>query len=172
MEFEYTNANEMEELGSSNAFAEFMTIFQRFDEQVAIKMDQAKIDTSMEALLPTATQPKEAEKADAADQAAGSDPASKPTGGKAEKKKAEVKMTKKQRKQLAQMKIFDLKMQVKRPDLVEAWDVTSKDPLFLLDCKQVRNSVPVPRHWAQKRRYLQYKRGIHKIPFKLPDFIE
>ena len=27
VEFEYTNANEMEELGSSNAFAEFMTIF-------------------------------------------------------------------------------------------------------------------------------------------------
>ena len=67
VEFEYTNANEMEELGSSNAFAEFMTIFQRFDEQVAIKMDQAKIDTSMEALLPTVTQPKEAEKADATD---------------------------------------------------------------------------------------------------------
>lgn len=46
------------------------------------------------------------------------------------------------------MKIFDLKMQVRRPDLVEAWDVTSKDPIFLLECKQVRNSVPVPRHWA------------------------
>lgn len=27
VEFEYTNTNEMEELGSSNAFAEFMTIF-------------------------------------------------------------------------------------------------------------------------------------------------
>ena len=64
-------------------------------------MDQAKIDTSMEALLPTANQPKEADKADAADQAVGGDPASKLTGGKAEKKKAEVKMTKKQRKQLA-----------------------------------------------------------------------
>ena len=56
VEFEYTNANEMEELGSSNAFAEFMTIFQRFDEQVALKMDQAKIDTSMEALLPPSQQ--------------------------------------------------------------------------------------------------------------------
>ena len=98
----------------------------------------------------------------------------KESSGKDEKDNgnSEAKMTKKQRKQQAQMKIFDLKMQVKRPDLVEAWDVTSKDPLFLLSCKQVRNSVPVPRHWAQKRRYLQYKRGIHKIPFKLPDFIE
>jgi splicing factor 3B subunit 2 len=56
--------------------------------------------------------------------------------------------------------------------LVEAWDVTAKDPVFLIQCKQIRNSVPVSPHWAQKRRYLQYKRGIHKIPFKLPDFIE
>jgi splicing factor 3B subunit 2 len=31
-----------------------------------------------------------------------------------------------------QMKIFDLKMQADRPDLVEAWDVTAKDPLFLI----------------------------------------
>lgn len=86
--------------------------------------------------------------------------------------KDEVPMTKKQRKLAKQMKIFDLKMQVERPDLVEAWDVTAKDPVFLLQCKQLRNSVPVSQHWAQKRRYLQYKRGIHKIAFKLPDFIE
>lgn len=70
------------------------------------------------------------------------------------------------------MKIFDLKMAAKRPDMIEAWDVTAKDPLFLVTMKQVRNSVPVPRHWSQKRRYLQYKRGIHKIPFRLPAFIE
>ena len=70
------------------------------------------------------------------------------------------------------MKVFDLKMKIRRPDMVEAWDVTSKDPLFLLEMKMLKNSVPVPRHWSQKRRYLQYKRGIHKPPFKLPDFIE
>jgi len=35
-----------------------------------------------------------------------------------------------------------------------------------------RNSVPVPRHWSQKRKYLQGKRGIEKPLFKLPDFIE
>jgi len=68
--------------------------------------------------------------------------------------------------------VYDLKMQVKRPDLVEAWDVTSKDPHFLMHLKMVRNSVPVPKHWAQKRKYLQYKRGIHKAPFKLPDYID
>lgn len=70
------------------------------------------------------------------------------------KAKNEVPMTKKQRKLAKQMKIFDLKMSVERPDLVEAWDVTSKDPVFLIQCKQIRNSVPVSPHWAQKRRYL------------------
>lgn len=70
------------------------------------------------------------------------------------------------------MTVFDLKMQTHRPDLVENWDVTAPEPLFLLETKQIRNSVPVPRHWAQKRRYLMYKRGITKTPFKLPSFIE
>jgi splicing factor 3B subunit 2 len=46
------------------------------------------------------------------------------------------------------MKVFDLKMKVRRPDMVEAWDITAKDPQFLLDMKMVRNSVPVPRHWC------------------------
>lgn len=34
-----------------------------------------------------------------------------------------------------------------------------------------RNTVPVPRHWSQKRKYLQGKRGIEKPPFQLPEFI-
>ena len=136
-------------------------------------MDQAargKEDTSM--MLAEESAKLAEQDPDGADE---NDDTAKGKPSDATKKSADKKappMTKKQRKQLAQMKIFDLKMQVRRPDLVEAWDVTSKDPLFLLECKQVRNSVPVPRHWAQKRRYLQYKRGIHKIPFKLPEFIE
>jgi len=32
--------------------------------------------------------------------------------------------------------------------------------------------VPVPRHWCQKRKFLQNKRGILKTPFKLPEYIE
>lgn len=39
-------------------------------------------------------------------------------------------------------------------------------------CQALRNTVSVPRHWSQKRKYLQGKRGIEKPPFKLPDFIE
>ena len=30
----------------------------------------------------------------------------------------------------------------------------------------------MPRHWCQKRKFLQNKRGILKTPFKLPEYIE
>jgi len=70
------------------------------------------------------------------------------------------------------MKVGELKQIVKRPDLVDPWDVTAKDPLFLIWMKQIKNTVPVPTHWNQKWKFLQFKRGLHKTPFKLPDFIE
>ena len=38
--------------------------------------------------------------------------------------------------------------------------------------KSIRNTVPVPRHWCFKRKYLQGKRGIEKPPFDLPEFIK
>jgi splicing factor 3B subunit 2 len=52
---------------------------------------------------------------------------------KSKEKASEVQKTSKKRRKLEQqMKIFDLKMMAKRPDMVEAWDVTAKDPLFLI----------------------------------------
>jgi hypothetical protein len=50
----------------------------------------------------------------------------------------------------------------------QAHDVTSQDPRLLVHLKAYRNTVPVPRHWCQKRKYLQGKRGIEKPPFELP----
>merc|ERR1712159_113133 len=72
----------------------------------------------------------------------------------------------------SRMSILELKEKSQRPDTVEIWDPTAPDPLTLLHLKAYRNSVPVPRHWSQKRKYLQGKRGIEKPPFKLPAFIE
>lgn len=43
--------------------------------------------------------------------------------------------------------------------------------VFLISLQATRNTVPVPRHWCYKRKYLQGKRGIEKPPFELPDFI-
>ena len=33
------------------------------------------------------------------------------------------------------MKIFDLKMTAKKPDIIESWDITAKDPVFLVYLK-------------------------------------
>lgn len=84
---------------------------------------------------------------------------------------AEKKVSKRRLKQMSRMTVAELKQKVARPELVELHDVTAKDPLFLLQLKSVKNSVPVPRHWSSKRRYLQGKRGYEKPPFQLPDFI-
>lgn len=65
-----------------------------------------------------------------------------------------------------------MKGQISRPDLVEAWDITAPDPFTLVYMKSLRNTVPVPKHWAQKRRFLAGRRGFQKVPFKLPPNIE
>lgn len=88
-----------------------------------------------------------------------SEPSEKPT------------LSKKARKRQKRLSIPLLKQLVKRPEVVEVHDVNSADPYFLVYLKSYRNCVPVPRHWSQKRKYLQGKRGIEKPPFQLPDFI-
>ena len=70
------------------------------------------------------------------------------------------------------MRIAELKRTCDKPEVVEIWDTTANDPELLVFLKAYRNTVPVPRHWCQKRKFLQGKRGIEKPPWQLPDFIE
>lgn len=80
-------------------------------------------------------------------------------------------LSNKKKKLQRRMKIAELKQQCSKPDVVEVWDATAADPKLLVYLKAYRNTVPVPRHWCQKRKFLQGKRGIEKQPFQLPDFI-
>ncbi|XP_047313417.1 splicing factor 3B subunit 2-like isoform X2 [Impatiens glandulifera] len=80
-------------------------------------------------------------------------------------------LSNKKKKVQRRMNIAELKQISSRPDVVEVWDATSADPKLLVYLKSYRNTVPVPRHWCQKRKFLQGKRGIEKQPFQLPDFI-
>lgn len=77
----------------------------------------------------------------------------------------------KQKKLQRRMKIAELKRICSRPDVVEVWDATAPDPKLLVYLKSYRNTVPVPRHWSQKRKFLQGKRGTDKKPYELPDYI-
>uniref|UniRef100_A0A8D3BS21 Splicing factor 3b, subunit 2 n=1 Tax=Scophthalmus maximus TaxID=52904 RepID=A0A8D3BS21_SCOMX len=82
------------------------------------------------------------------------------------------KMSKKKLRRMNRLTVAELKQLVARPDVVEMHDVTAQEPKLLVHLKATRNTVPVPRHWCFKRKYLQGKRGIEKPPFELPEFIK
>lgn len=89
-----------------------------------------------------------------------------------EEKKNEKGLSRRQKRLKNRMSVAKLKTLVKRPDVVEACDTTGPNPQLLVYLKAYRNTVPVPRHWSSKRRYLAGKRGVEKPPFKLPEYIE
>ena len=72
----------------------------------------------------------------------------------------------------AKMTVAELKAVSARPDLVEAIDVTAPDPHFLIWLKSLPNVVGVPVHWSSKRKYMANKRGVDRVPYRLPNFIE
>lgn len=82
------------------------------------------------------------------------------------------KMSRRKLRLAMQPSIAKLKESTRRPDVVEWADVTSRDPFMLVALKSYRNTVPVPRHWNAKRKYLSGKRGFERPPFELPDFIK
>lgn len=77
-------------------------------------------------------------------------------------------LSKKQQKKATRLSVAQLKRSAEHPEVVEQWDVCASDPELLVHLKAYRNAVPIPRHWSQKRAYLQGKRGVEKKPFKLP----
>lgn len=81
-------------------------------------------------------------------------------------------LSKKKLKKLNRPSVFELKQKIKRPEVVEWVDTTAKDSYFLVFLKSYKNTVTVPKHWSQKKKFLQIKRGSEKMPFMLPDFIE
>lgn len=86
-------------------------------------------------------------------------------------KQQEEKLSKKKLRKLKRMTVAQLKMLSEKADVVEWWDVSSLDPLFLTHLKAYPNTVPVPRHWNQKRDYLSGQRGIERQLFELPSYI-
>ncbi|EGF80398.1 hypothetical protein BATDEDRAFT_35091 [Batrachochytrium dendrobatidis JAM81] len=81
-------------------------------------------------------------------------------------------MSKKKQRKVSRLTVAELKQLVTKPEVVDWVDVTAADPKLLVHLKASRNTVSVPIHWMQKRKYLQGKRGVEKMPFELPDFIK
>ncbi|SCZ96418.1 BZ3500_MvSof-1268-A1-R1_Chr8-2g10180 [Microbotryum saponariae] len=80
-------------------------------------------------------------------------------------------LSKRKQRKMNRLSVAELKRIVKKPEVVDWVDVSATDPKLLVQIKSHRNTIPVPGHWAQKRDYLQGKRGIEKPAFQLPTFI-
>ncbi|KAN0062949.1 hypothetical protein ACQY0O_004771 [Thecaphora frezii] len=81
------------------------------------------------------------------------------------------KLSRRKQRKLQRLTVAELKQLVRKPEVVEWTDVTANDPRLLVQLKSLRNTVPVPPHWGQKRDYLQNKRGIEKPAYQLPHYI-
>ncbi|CAI7788556.1 unnamed protein product [Closterium sp. NIES-54] len=85
-----------------------------------------------------------------------------------EEEDKEKGVSNKERKMKNRMKVGELKQICARPEVVEVWDPTASDPRLLVFLKAYRNTVPVPRHWSQKRKYLQGSRYLLCTNLDLP----
>jgi splicing factor 3B subunit 2 len=72
-------------------------------------------------------------------------------------------MSKRKLKKLSRLSVAELKQLVARPDVVEMYDVTARDPKLLVQLKAHRNTVQVPRHWCYKRKVILIFQ-LHCIP--------
>ena len=82
------------------------------------------------------------------------------------------KMSNKKLKQLTRIPLAKLKQMTPNPEVVELEDCTAKYSILLVQLKSAPHTIPVPRHWSRKRKYLAGKRGFLKPPFELPQFIK
>ncbi|KAI3832001.1 hypothetical protein MKX03_006375 [Papaver bracteatum] len=142
----------MENLEFGDAYAELKSVIEKFNAKNAADAEDDDENMDEEEKKVTEKQDDEEEEQDA----------NQNDNGEVSNKKKKLQR---------RMKIAELKQLCARPDLVEVWDTTAANPKLLVFLKSYRNTVPVPRHWCQKRKFLQGKRGIEKQPFQLPDFI-
>ena len=154
VEIEYVSA----EYNDPSVMAEFQDVFAKFakpEELTAMRENEGGTDVIIK------------QEPGAQDSSANDD-----EGGQEDEDEPQIKTISKKKKKLAsRLSVAELKQLVPRPDVVEAHDVTAADPKLLVYLKSYRNTVPVPRHWCHKRKYLQGKRGIEKVPFQLPEWI-
>ena len=137
VDVEYVTSNPLEMLETEDPYyQEFAQIFNNFGKN---KKTEVKIVEGKEEAPEPAANPPEVKK-EAEDEESESD---KP------------KLSKRKKREMRRVNIALLKTIVKKPELVEIQDCSAADPFLLVHLKGYRNAVPVPRHWAQKRKYLQ-----------------
>lgn len=149
------------DVSSNPAFAEFSAVLSAFHKRAEESTKAASGDADEEQTADQHIKSKEERIDDELREQSGEG-----AGGASET------LSKRKQKERDRLAISDLKQLVAKPEVVELHDANSADPKLLVYLKSYRNSVPVPSHWSQKRKYLQNKRGYEKPPFQLPACIE
>jgi splicing factor 3B subunit 2 len=86
-------------------------------------------------------------------------------------KEGDKTISKTQLKKQNKIPLAILKASTPNPQLIEWYDADAPDPYLLISMKLQPNCIQVPGHWAAKRDYLANRKGIERLPFKLPKFI-
>lgn len=147
-------------------FYQFKKIFETF--KIAEKVAEVKVEPVAEEIVNPKSKAKVIEKT----RGFGGEESSDDDDEKNTDEDGKEKLSKKKLRRMNRLSVAELKQLVVRPDVVEMHDVTAQDPRLLVHLKATRNTVPVPRHWCFKRKYLQGKRGFEKPPFQLPECIK
>jgi splicing factor 3B subunit 2 len=85
---------------------------------------------------------------------------------------SDISISRQQIRKFGRPSIAVLKSISRRPELIEPHDTDAPDPFTLTELKTARNVIPVPSHWSQKRRYLNYKKGTEMSRYRLPAALE
>ena len=73
------------------------------------------------------------------------------------------KLSSRAKRERSRLTVAQLKQLVAHPDVVEDHDVTAADSRLLVHLKSYKCTVPVPKHWCQKRKYLQGTYFVNKV---------
>jgi hypothetical protein len=77
-----------------------------------------------------------------------------------------------QLKKVLRMSVDELKLRAPNPAVVEFHDANAPEPLFLVQLKNQRHSIPAPRHWLQKSLFLSNQVDRDPSDDIVPSFIE
>ena len=152
---EYVSASPIDSMSDNPAFAELASVFSHFTAAEELMSGKAAASSSA---------------ADGDEDESSAAPGTSKLAAAADDEEEDgegAHLSSKAKKRMKRLSIAELKQLVQKPEVVEAWDVTSDDPRLLVHLKSYRNCIPVPKHWAQKRKFLMGKRGAEKPPFQV-----
>lgn len=89
-----------------------------------------------------------------------------------EESTGEKELSRRQYRKIHKIPLSALRSSTSNPQIVEWYDADAPDPYLLVKIKSQPNIIQVPDHWSSKREYLASRKGIERLPFELPKFIQ